>query len=97
MSDNKQTIRDFGRYCQISFVRAYEAQNGETRWPKTGDTIELYGKTYAFKFVPKRLKSGKTGVKPLACKVDGPSKDGVHVKPEPKSKAVEAQADTLPF
>ena len=70
MSDNKQTIRDFGRYAQIVFVRAYEAQNGETRWPKTGDTVELYGKTDAFKFVPKRLKSGKTGVKPLACKVD---------------------------
>ena len=97
MSDNKQTIRDFGRYAQIVFVRAYEAQNGEARWPKTGDTVELYGKFYAFKFVPKRLKSGKTGVKPLACKVDGPSVDGVHVKPEPKSKAVETTTDTLPF
>ena len=97
MSDNKQTIRDFGRYAQIVFVRAHEAQNGEARWPKTGDTVELFGKFYAFKFVAKRLKSGKTGVKPLAYKVDGPSVDGVHVKPEPKSKAVEVQADTLPF
>lgn len=98
MSDNKQTIRDFGRYAQIVFVRAYEAQNGETRWPKTGDTVEIYGKTYAFKFVPKRLKSGKTGVKPLACKVDGPSADGIHVKPEPKDEPVPAATeDTLPF
>jgi len=98
MSDNKQTIRDFGRYAQIVFVRAYEAQNGETRWPKTGDTVELYGKFYAFKFVPKRLKSGKTGVKPLACLVDGPSEDGIHVKAEPKAKTAPAAAeDNLPF
>ena len=33
------------------FVRVQTAQTGK-RWPKTGDTIELYGKTYAFEFVP---------------------------------------------
>ena len=97
MSDNKQTIRDFGRYAQIVFVRAYEAQNGEARWPKTGDTVELYGKTYAFKFVPRRLKSGKTGFKALAMKVDSPSADGVHVKAEAKTEPVAPQTDDLPF
>jgi len=97
VADEKSTIRDFGRYCQIIFVRATKAQTGTEVWPKQGDTLELYGKTYEFKFVPRRLKSGKTGVKALARKVDGPTESGRHVVAEAATKTEPQASEDLPF
>ena len=97
MSEPSNTIRDFGRYCQIIFVRATKAQTGTDIWPKQGDTLELYGKTYEFKFVPRRLKSGKTGVKALARKVDAPTESGRHVVAEAATKTEPQASEELPF
>ena len=54
-------IKNWGRYCQIIFVRAQE-ENGVTdiRWPKAGDQLELRGTTYQFKFY--RGKDGRYSV-----------------------------------
>jgi len=97
VADEKSTIRDFGRYCQIIFVRATKAQTGTDIWPKQGDTLELYDKIYEFKFVPRRLKSGKTGVKALARKVDAPTESGRHVVAEAATKTEPQASEELPF
>ena len=57
----ESTIKDWGRYCQIIFVRAQREQGVATpAWPKAGDQLELRGKTYQFKFY--RQRDGKFSV-----------------------------------
>jgi len=57
----ESTIKNWGRYCQIIFVRAQQEQGvAEPVWPKAGDQLELRGKTYQFKFY--RQRDGKFAV-----------------------------------
>ncbi len=66
-------IKNWGRYCQIIFVRAQE-ENGvkDPTWPKAGDQLELRGNTYQFKFY--RGKDGRYSV--YAPRASAPLADG---------------------
>ena len=69
----ESTIKSWGRYCQIIFVRAQQDQGvADPAWPKAGDQLELRGKTYQFKFY--RQRNGRFMV--YAPKATEPLADG---------------------
>ena len=77
-------IKNWGRYCQIIFVRAQE-ENGvkDVRWPKSGDQLELRGTTYQFKFY--RNDAGRYSVyAPRATKPLADGKQLVTANEKPK-------------
>lgn len=72
MSESTNTMRDFGRYLTAIWCRESLAQGirpADRKLPKTGDRVELRGKTYEFFFVTDKDGNWKT----LTRKVDANS------------------------